>query len=178
MFMSVLLSVIFTTLIIGSIQYASADHSLGGQGVFKDQDNVNLTSSMGSKYLIHLQVVVRDAQNQLVSVIEAIHGSYIPHELTDQIFDENMGKKEIVNIDKMRYEKVEFTQTENVQQYSFPTSFHDMQSMWKIEFCLRTIEHGNEQGIACVPVFQTITPDISLGEDDVFTPRWTILREF
>jgi|TARA_B100002003_G_C13847449_1_gene415565 hypothetical protein len=166
------------TLIIGSIQYTSADHSLGGQGIFKDENNVNLTSSMGSKYLIHLQVVVRDAQDQLVSVTESIHGSYIPHELTDQIFDENMGKKEIINIDKIRYEKVEFIQIENVQQYSFLTSFQDMQSMWSIEFCLQTNEHGNEQGISCIPVFQTITPDISLGEDDVFTSHWTILREF
>ena len=173
-----LLGIIFMTLIIGSIQYASADHSFGDQGIFKDQNNVNLTSSMGSKYLIHLQVVVRDSQDRLVSVTEAIHGSYIPHELTDQIFDENMGKKEIINIDKMRYEKVQFIQTESVQQYSFPTSFHDMQSMWKIEFCLRAIEHGNEQGISCVPVFQTITPDVLLGEDDVFTSHWTILRKF
>ena len=178
MFTNVLLGVIFMTLIIGSIQYASADHSLGGQGVFKDENNVNLTSSMGSKYLIHLQVVVRDVQDKLVSVTEAIHGSYIPDELTDQIFDENMGKKEIIDIDKIRYEKVEFIQIENVQQYSFLTSFHDMQSMWSIEFCLQTNEHGNEQGISCVPFFQTITPDISLGEDDVFTSHWTILREF
>ncbi len=178
MFTNVLLGVIFMTLIIGSIQYTSADHSLGGQGIFKDENNVNLTSSMGSKYLIHLQVVVRDAQDQLVSVTESIHGSYIPHELTDQIFDENMGKKEIINIDKIRYEKVEFIQIENVQQYSFLTSFQDMQSMWSIEFCLQTNEHGNEQGISCIPVFQTITPDISLGEDDVFTSHWTILREF
>jgi len=165
-------------LIIGSIQYASADHSLGGQGIFKDENNVNLASSMDSKYLIHLQVVVRDAQDQLVSVTEAIHGSYIPHRLTDQIFDENMGKKEIININEIRYEKVEFIQTENVQQYSFKTSFHDMQSMWSIEFCLQTKEHGNEQGVSCVPVFQTTTPDISLGEDNVFTTHWVILREF
>ena len=166
------------TLIIGSIQYVSADHSFGDQGIFKDQNNVNLTSSMGSKYLIHLQVVVRDSQDRLVSVTEAIHGSYIPHELTDQIFDENMGKKEIINIDKMRYEKVQFIQTENVQQYDISTSFQDMLSMWSIEFCINTNEHGNEEGISCIPVFQTITSHIPLGEDDVFTSHWTILREF
>ena len=176
--MNVLLSAIFIALVIGSIRHASADHSLGDQGIFKDENNVNLASSMGSKYLIHLQVVVRDAQDQLVSVTEAIHGGYIPHALTDQIFDENMGKKEIINIDEIRYEKVEFIQTESVQQYSFSTSFQDMQSMWSIEFCLQTNEHGNEQGISCVPIFQTTTPDISLGEDDVFTSHWTILREF
>ena len=67
------------TLIMGSIQHASADHSLGGQGIFKDKNNVNLASTIDSKWLIHLQVVVRDAQDKLVSVTEMTHGSYIPH---------------------------------------------------------------------------------------------------
>jgi hypothetical protein len=168
------------TLVIGYIQYASADHSLGGQGIFKDEDSVNIASTLakGSKYIVHLQVVVRDAQDQLVSVTEAIHGHYIPHELTDQIFDENLGKKEIINIDKIRYEKVRFTQTKNLQQEDISTSFRDILSMWKLEFCMNTEEHGNEQGISCVPIFQTITPNVILGDDDTFTVRWTILREF
>ena len=50
------------TLIMGSVQYASADHSLGSQGIFKDENNVNLASTIDSKWIIHLQVVVRDAQ--------------------------------------------------------------------------------------------------------------------
>ena len=91
------------TLIMGSIQYASADHSLGGQGIFKDEDNVNVASSIDSKWLIHLQVVIRDAQDRLVSVSESTHGKYIPHEITDHIFDEYLGKKEIINIDKRTY---------------------------------------------------------------------------
>jgi hypothetical protein len=166
-------------LVIGTIQYASADHSLGGQGIFKDENGVNHASSVDSKYLIHLQVVVRNAQGQLVSVAESIHGRYIPHELTDQIFDQGMGKKEIISIDEIRYEKVEFIQTQNAQQYSFDTSFQDMQSIWSINFCINTFEHyyGGE-GIWCVPFFQTNTPDISLGEDDTWTVGWTIVREF
>ena len=167
------------TLAIGSIQYASADHSLGDNGIFMDENNVNLATIKDSKFLIHLQIIVRDGQGQLVSVTEATHGSYIPHEVTDQIFDEFLDKKEIVNIDKIRYEKVEFIQTQNVQQYSFDTTFQDMQSIWSINFCINTFEHyyGGE-GIWCVPFFQTNTPDISLGEDDTWTIKWTVLREF
>ena len=89
--LNALLGVIFMILVIGSIQYASADHSLGGQGIFKNENDVNLASTIDSKWLIHLQVVVRDAQNQLVSVTEATHGSYIPHEISDYIFDEYFG---------------------------------------------------------------------------------------
>ena len=168
------------TLVIGSIQYASADHSLGGQGIFKDEDSVNLASTLAkdSKYIVHLQVVIRDAQDQLVSVTEAIHGHYIPHELTDQIFDTRLGEKEIINIDKIRYEKARFTQTKNLQQETVSTTFRYILSMWKLEFCMNTEEHGDEQGIPCVPVFQTLTPNVILEDNDTFTVHWTILREF
>jgi len=168
------------TLVIGSIQYASADHSLGGQGIFKDEDSVNLASTLAkdSKYIVHLQVVIRDAQDQLVSVTEAIHGHYIPHELTDQIFDTRLGEKEIINIDKIRYEKARFTQTKNLQQETVSTTFRDILSMWKLEFCMNSEEHGSEQGISCVPVFQTLTANVILEDNDTFTVHWTILREF
>ena len=168
-----LLSVIFVTLIVGSTESVVADHiSLGGQGIFKDENNVNLAASKDSKYLIHLQVVVRD-QGQLVSVSEAKHGSFIPHEVTDHVFDTLLGKKEIIMIDKIRYEKVEYT----VSDVATSVSMHDQLSFWSIEFCIKTKEHGNEQGISCIPIFQTITPHISLGENDIFTLHWTILRE-
>ena len=165
------------TLVIGSIQYASADHSLGGQGIFKNENDVNLDFTKDSKWLIHLQIVVRDTQDQLVSVTEVTHGSYIPHEVSDYIFDEYLGEKEIINIGKVSYEKAELIETKNVKEVPFRTSFEDMQAFWGIEYCIKTKEHGNEQGISCIPIFQTNTPHVSLDEDDTFTQHWTILRE-
>ena len=169
------------TLIIGSIQYASADHSLGGNGIFKDENSVNIASTIDSKWLIHLQVVVRDAQNQLVSVTEATHGSYIPSEITDYIFEEYFSEKEIVNINEIKYQKAQKILEVNVHQFPFPKSYDDMQSFWSLEYCVSSEswigEHGDERGIACIPVFQTMTPHVSFGEDDTFTLYWTILRE-
>ena len=165
------------TLVIGSIQYASADHSLGGQGLFKNENDVNLDFTKDSKWLIHLQLVVRDTQDQLVSVTEVTHGSYIPHEISDYIFDEYLGEKEIINIGKVSYEKAELIETKNVKEVPFRTSFEDMQAFWGIEYCIKTKEHGNEQGISCIPIFQTNTPHVFLDEDDTFTQHWTILRE-
>ena len=167
--LNVLLGVIFMILVIGSIQYASADHSLGGQGVFKNENDVNLDFTKDSKWLIHLQLIVRDAQDQLVSVTEVTHGSYIPHEISDYIFDEYLGEKEIVNIDKVSYEKAEVIGTEVVKEFPFKTSFEDMQAFWGIEYCIKTKEHGNEQGISCIPIFQTLAPNVTLGENDTFT---------
>ena len=168
-------------LVIGSIQYASADHSLGGNGIFMDENNVNLATTKDSKFLLHLQIIVRDGQGQLVSVTEATHGSYIPHRVTDQVFDEFLSEKEIVNIDKIRYERGQWIETAPVQDYTFKKTFEDMQSYWGIEYCLSTAnwdeKHGDERGITCIPIFQTTTPHVSLGEDDIFTQHWTILRE-
>ena len=176
-FTNVLLSVIFTALIICSIQYASADHLLGDQGIFKDETTIVVKDSIDSKYMIHLQVVVRDAQGQLVSVSERMHGSYIPHEITDYVFDALMGEKGIFIIDDIKYEKVRYTVIHDAQTFDFTKSFQDILSLWSIKYCtdFTTIGHGSNE---CIPIFQTITPHNELGEDDVFTLHWTILREF
>ena len=180
-FVILLLGVIFLALISSSVQSISADHSLGDQGIFKDENNVNLASTIDSKWLIHLQVVVRDAQDQLVSVTEMTHGSYIPHEISDFIFDEYLGEKKIVNINKIKYQKAQKILAENVQQFPFPKSYHDMLSYWSLEYCISTEnwdeKHGDERGISCVPIFQTITSHVALEENDTFALYWTILRE-
>ena len=171
-FTNVLLSVIFTTLIICSIQYASADHLLGDQGIFKDETTIVVEDSIDSKYMIHLQVVVRDAQGQLVSVSEAMHGMYIPHKITDIVFDEMPGKKGIVIIDKIEYEKLQYTDTYDVQQISFTKSFLALQTTWTLKFIADTDGHG----LRLLPIFQAYVP-LSLTEGDILTFNWTILRE-
>ena len=186
-FVILLLGVIFLALISSSVQSISADHE-SGNGIFKDENNVNLASTIDSKWLIHLHVVVLDAQGQLVSVTEALHGSYIPHEITDYTFDkwtsqiyENAQIK-IITIDNVEYEKVQFVQTITYCE-TLTDNLKDrwcrlgMQSFWTIGTSIKSNEHGNEQGRASIPIFQTITPHISLEEDDVFTLNWTILRE-
>ena len=69
-----LLGVIFVLLIAGSIQSISADHLESSKGIFKDENTVNLDLSIDSKYQIYLHVVIRNAQDQLVSLSEEMHG--------------------------------------------------------------------------------------------------------
>ena len=114
-----LLGVIFVTLIAGSVQSISADHlELGGKGIFKDQDRINFTKTTdsNSKYQIHLQVEIRNAQGQLVSISEASHGKYIPHEITNFVFNEKLGKKEIITIGDIKYEKIQYADTFDMKQ--------------------------------------------------------------
>jgi len=183
-FTSIFLGVIFTIMITSSIQYISADHSLGGKGIFKDENTVNLASTTDSKYIIHLQIVVRNTEGQLVSVTEVAHGQYIPHEMTDQIFHNSLDIRKTIEIDNMLYQKgidkstwTPGTPTEGAQQINFRYSVEDMQSFWGLQYCIDLKDQdGDAHGISCIPFFTTITPNISLEEDDVFTLDWTILK--
>ena len=168
----ILSSILFMVLVSGFIQYASADHSLGGQGIFKDETRLNLVSSIDSKYQIHLQVIVRNVEDQLVSVSEAMSGKYIPHSITDHVFDNMAEKKEVVIIDKIKYEKVQRTNTYDVQQFPFPTSYQDVQVSWKLELEADVVEHG--RGI--IPIFEVYAP-LTVESSDTLTFYWTILRE-
>ena len=92
-----LLGVIFVVLLAGSVQSISAD--LPEPFVF----NVELKDS---KYQVYVQIVHRNEGGQLISVTESsLSGAYLPHKITDDIFDTLMGEKEIVTIDNIKYEK-------------------------------------------------------------------------
>jgi len=176
-FVILLLGVIFVALITSSLPSFAVDDLGGNNVISEDADKLNIVPTKSPKYKIYLHVIVRDAQGQLVSVSERMHGSYIPHEITDYVFDALMGEKEIFIIDDIKYEKVRYAVTHDVQTFDFSKSFQDMQSFWSIEYCtdFTTIGHGYND---CIHIFQTTTPHVSLGEDDIFTIHWTILREF
>ena len=168
-----LLGVIFVLLIAGSIQSISADHLESSKGIFKDENTVNLAqASTDSKYQIYLHVVIRNAQDQLVSVSEAMHGQYIPHEITDTVFDEMPAKREIIIIDKIEYEKLSYTVTYDVQHFFPDKSSVYFLHTWALEFNVDVKGHGSYK----LPIFQAEVPLI-LAEDDILTFYYTILRE-
>lgn len=186
----VLTITILTLFIAGSAQSISADHlKSDGKGIFTNQNDVNLVSEKDSKYKIHLQVVVRDAQGQLISVLESSGGQYLQHELTDDLFDQRLGEKEIITIDGVKYEKVRITDTPTINQrlvglYPILTETpmeiniktskqQEWLAAWKIHYCADFVEHG----IQCVPIFQTLAPTAALTENDTVVNQWTVLRE-
>ena len=159
-------------LVISSIQSISADHSLDGKGVYEDENNVNHALTIDSKYQIYVQVIIRNAQDQLVSVSETMHGKYIPHEITDFVFDNMKGKKEDIVIDKIKYERIHYTMTYDIQQASYAKSYVDFLSIWTLEFDHNVDGHG----LVRLPIFQANVP-LTLAEGDILTFQWTILRE-
>ena len=170
-----LLSVIFVALIACSIQSISADHLEPGQGIYKDENSVNLVSTKDSKYQIYIQVQVRNEQGQLVSISEASRGNYLPHEMTDYVFNEKLGKKEIIIIDNIKYEKVQYINTVDMKQLKHtidPTSAFIGSLV--VNFCGEIVS-GHE--FSCISIFQIDTTVGVLSETDVITNKWTILRE-
>ena len=191
-----LLGVIFLVLRAGSIQSISADHLEPGQGIFKEESEVELVTTYGSNYQIYLQTVFRNGDDQLINVSETTEiGMYIPHKITDYVFDTLMGKKEIVTIDNIKYEKVQYVSSPTLEQrymgmypiFSEITLKFNVEgaalaemnekwenySIWKIHYCAAFEGHG----YTCIPVFQTLVPTMTLEPDDVVTQQWTILRE-
>jgi len=211
-----LLSAVFVTLIACSIQSVSADHLEPGQGIFKDVKDVNLRGTkvvagvLGdppdfyyepsgglnntSNYQVYLQTVLRNGDGHLISIIEStVTAAYIPHKITDYVFDTLMGKKEIITIDNIKYEKVQYTFTPTLEQRTvkyypifeeIPIKYdldkntlalmkelRDYHS-WKIHYCATFEGHG----YVCMPIFQNFAEVELVTPTDVITHQWTILR--
>ena len=193
-----LLGVIFVALIACSIQSIYADHE-SGEGIFKDKGEVDLVTTENTNYQVYLQAVLRNGDGQLISVTENTQtGAYIPHEISDYVFYTFMGEKEIITIDNIKYEKVQYTFTPTLEQRwmgMYPI-FEEIRikfnfegdalvqlnkqnkdySLWKIHYCADFSSIGHD-GLQCIPIFQVLLPTITLEPGDVVTNQWTILRE-
>tara|TARA_B100000678_G_scaffold107361_1_gene90110 strand:- start:1179 stop:1526 length:348 start_codon:yes stop_codon:yes gene_type:complete len=113
-------------------------------------------------------VVLRDVDGRLISVTEATNGYYVPHDVTDEAFDHNFGEKEIVTVDNIMYEKVQFT-----EKYSL-----DLPE--KLMFFIPAVievSYGLETVIVDAYIFQAFVPLVYLEEDNVINTQWTIFRK-
>ena len=195
-FIALLLSVILVTLIAGSVQSIYADHLEQDQGIFVSDAEVNLATTEDSNYQVYLQMVLRNGDDQLINVTESTaNGAYISHEITDHVFDTLMGEKEIITIDNIKYEKVQYIFSPTLEQRFLglypifsaitlefvsepgPQSiklYEESQdySIWKIHYCADFKDHGYH----CVPIFQVLVPTMTIEPDDVVTHQWTVLR--
>ena len=136
--------------------------------------------SSDSKYEIYLNVVVKNAQGELISVAETLpckYGMncsiYLPHEITDYVFDTLLGKKEIITIDKIKYEKVQFN-TSSEYRWLFDMYDREPIGIWEVEICEESIK---KFGYGCANVFWSRTSVVYLEVSDVTTVYWTILKE-
>ena len=169
-----MLIAIFTALIAGSIQDVLAENIT---------DTLKPVPIKNSEYQFHLQMVLRDSDGRLISVTESTNGYYIPHTVTDEAFDVYFGKKEIVTIDNIKYEKVQYR-----EKYSLDLPLdvwnedRDQLLVPKITkfmiFIPAILEasYGSETKIVDAYIFQAFIPLVYLAEGDEINTQWTIFR--
>ena len=192
---TIVLSAIFLTFIAYSGQSVIADHLEPGDGIYKDYGDVNIVTTIDSKWQVNLQTILRTGDGQLINVTESTgYAAYIPHQITDHTFDTLMGEKEIVTVDNVKYEKVQYTFTPTLEMrfmglYPIFSEYYDLEfestpeareqmykhkefSMWKIHYCATFEGHG----YSCIPIFQDLVPTMTIEPQDTVTQQWTILR--
>ena len=105
-FTVVLLSVIFV-LVTGSIHNISADDSTDSEDTSMGKSDVaTLTTSKDGKYLMHVQVIVRNAQGQLTAVTEGTYGAYLEHEVAANILITYLVKKRLLLLMMLNMKKL------------------------------------------------------------------------
>ena len=170
-----LLGVIFVALITSSLPSITADEPVDNKVVSEDADKLNVVPTKDPKYKIYLHVIVRNAQGELISVADTLPCQfgrncfeYMLHEVSDYVFDTLLGKKEIITIDNIKYEKVHHSNTLKVKIVK------DQTSKWALDVCGTPLE---KYGFYCATVFGTNkTTVMYLEVGDVITTNWIILR--
>ena len=163
-----LLVIMFLALMSGSIKMVSGDHLEPGLGIFKNELEVNSIPAEDSKYEVYLIVEIRNTKGELISITETIHGKIIPHEITDNSFDESLGQKEIIMIDNIKYEKVQYTNTVDYVQ-----ELNSFTGLWYLALCGDFVGHS----YTCIPIFSALTASMYIEDGDEVKNHWTILRE-
>ena len=161
-FAIVMLGAIFVTLIVSSFQ------SLAAQ---------NENDVMNSEYKIHLQVVVRDANEQLVSVIESTNTKTLPTYLPDgklvEGFIDYMFSRELQNnyqvitIDDTKYEKVVWTSPITETDPGMTVT-----SISQLAICAPFEGYGK----MCPPLLEANLDQIYLDVSFTTIDKWTVLR--
>jgi len=157
-----LLGAVFVALFVGSVQSISAQ---------------NENDVMNSEYKIHLQVITRDANEQLVSVIEStntkIFPTYLPdgtlvEGFIDYIFNKELQNNyQVITIDSAKYEKVVWTtpiQETDPGMIVTTTSQMDICGIFEV------------YGEMCIPSFGASFSWIDLDLSFTTIEKWTVLR--
>jgi len=158
----IMLGAIFITLIASSFQSLAAQN---------ENDIIN------SPYSIHLQIIVRDANEQLVSVIEStntkIFPTYLPdgklvEGFIDYMFDRELQNDyQVITIDNTKYEKVVWTTPIQETDPGMTVT-----STSQLSICGQFKVYGK----MCLPSLGANLDQIYLDASFTTIDKWTVLR--
>ena len=165
-------------MITSYIPFSAGDDSADTKVV--SEDKLNDITTQDSKYKIYLHVLIRNAQGELIGIADTGEKSrlvsgpqYLPHEITDDIFDMLNVKKEIIIIDNIKYEKIEIsdsyeqtmTTTTYFNQNFFEMNDREPSATWMLTVCGELVKKLGYTSLVYLEV------------GDIITSHWTVLRE-
>tara|TARA_B100001750_G_C15412991_1_gene548766 strand:+ start:318 stop:800 length:483 start_codon:yes stop_codon:yes gene_type:complete len=157
---------IFTVLLLGVILpilitifgFNNIIESFGAEEIPQNKHNIETVYTINPKYQIHHQGIMRNANGHLINVTEnMIIGAFLPHKIPDNLFDNLMGEREIVTVDGIMYEKIEYE-----------VSVEHPEITSKIVLC------GSDAD--CV-IFKSHVWWLPSETGDTLTTKWSVLRE-
>jgi hypothetical protein len=129
------------------------------------------------EYKVHLQVIVRDKNSQLIYVAETTvvnplytylpNGDPVPQWTSVAVDRVLMKNYQSVTIDDKQYERADFklVYTNSISEFPSADSF--------LGICMDIEVHGP----TCIKSFVAMLPMVILEDGDVTTHQWTVLRE-
>jgi hypothetical protein len=134
----------------------------------------SVDAEVDSEYVMHVQVEVRNAQDQLVSVTESKFGQHVHHEIPDHVFDSIIAQKEIIAIDGIMYEKIQFEiSSESPDMVDVPPGRDGREYGKTLQYNLCGVSEHDK--LSCVTL-QSARYWALTEPGDVSTAIWSILR--
>ena len=131
----------------------------------------SIDAENNSKYIVSIQVEVRNVQNELVSVTESRFGEHIQHKIPNHVFDSSISQKEIVIIDGIEYEKVQFSVTSKSSDMTDAPPAREYDN--SLQFSLCGISDNDK--LSCITL-QSAKYWVLTDEGDTTTSTWSVLR--
>ena len=124
-----------------------------------------------SKYVIHVQLEIRNAEEQLISITESKFGKHMEQEIPDYVFNSIIGQKETITINEIVYEKVQF---EVSMKHTDMKNLPDARTYDPyLQFILCGESESNKS--SCMEL-QSAKYWVAMDENDIITSKWTVLR--
>jgi len=134
----------------------------------------SVDAEVDSEYVMHIQVEVRNAQDQLISVTESKFGQHIHHEIPDHVFDSIIAQKETITIDGTEYEKIQLEiSSESPNVADVPPGRDGREYGKTLQYNLCGVSEHDK--LSCVTL-QSARYWALTEPGDVSTAIWTILR--
>ena len=93
-------------------------------------------------------------------------------DVADQVFDNDFGEKEIVTVNDVKYEKVEFGQSFEGKHYA--DLWVGTGGLWLVQVCGGP--NSEFLGVDCAYIFEIRTNQVVIEPDDVIYTNWNVLR--